>query len=87
MNCMQNIRAESVERAIAEIQEIDTGTCLIMKGDHLMTKKAYLKSWKRKIGFALNYNMARVAITITPRGRQKSSVGWNNLPENSKAGN
>lgn len=86
MNCMQNIRVESVERAIAEIQEIDTGTCLIMKGDHLMTKKAYLKSWKRKIGFALNYNMARTMITITPRARQNSSAGWHDLPENSKAG-
>ena len=86
MNCMQNIRAESVARAIAEIQEIDTGTCLIMKGDHLMTKKAYLKSWKRKIGFALNYNMARTMITITPRARQNSSAGWHDLPENSKAG-
>ena len=87
MDCMQNLGPESVERAIGEIDKIDRGTCLIMKGDQLMTKKAYLKSWKRKIGFSLNYNMARVAITITPRGRQKSSVGWNNLPENSKAGN
>lgn len=87
MDCMQNIRPESVARAIAEIDNLEPGTCLIMKGNHLMNKKAYLKSWKRAIEFTLNYNIARVAISITPRGRQKPLARWNNALENSKAGN
>jgi len=63
---MQNIRPEFVEQAVNALDDLECGTCLIMKGDHLMTKSAYLRSRKRKIEFALNYNVARAAIHLLP---------------------
>lgn len=66
MDCMQNIRPEFVEQAVNSLDDLECGTCLIMKGDRLMTKDAYLRSGKRKIEFALNYNVARAAIHLMP---------------------
>jgi len=66
MDCMQNIKPEFVEQAVNSLADLQCGTCLIMKGDHLMTKSAYLRSRKRKIEFALNYNVARAAIHLLP---------------------
>ena len=82
----RDLRRRTVARAIAEIESLEPGTCLIMKGNLLMTKKTYLRSWKRAIEFTLNYNIARVAVRIAPRGRQKPLTRWNNALEN-KAGN
>jgi ADP-heptose:LPS heptosyltransferase len=87
MDCMQNIRPESVTRAVAEIEKLKAGTCLIMKGNQLMSKRTYLRSWKRAIEFAVNYNMARVALKVTSRGRPKTMAHWNNALEDTKAGN
>jgi hypothetical protein len=66
MDCMQNIKPEFVEQAIHSLDDLQCGTCLIMKGDHLMTKSAYLRSRKRKLEFAVNYNVARAALHFLP---------------------
>jgi ADP-heptose:LPS heptosyltransferase len=66
MDCMQNIKPELVEQAMNSLDDLQCGTCLIMRGDHLMTKSAYLRSRKRKIEFALNYNIARAALHFLP---------------------
>lgn len=87
MDCMQNIVPESVSRAISEIDNVRAGTCLVMKGDHLMTKTAYLRSWKRAIEFSLNYNVARVAVRLTSRSRQKPLAGWKGALGDSHSGN
>jgi len=75
MDCMQNLGPESVERALLEIGSLKSGTCLIMKGSHLMTKMAYLRSWKREIEFTLNYNIARAAVKLQVRGPQNPVSG------------
>jgi ADP-heptose:LPS heptosyltransferase len=66
MDCMQNIKPESVRRAVSELAHLEGGSCLIMKSDQLMTKETYLRSGKRKIAFALNHNFARAAIHLMP---------------------
>jgi ADP-heptose:LPS heptosyltransferase len=81
MDCMQNIRPDLVARAINEIDNLDPGTCLIMKGDNLMSKTAYLQSWKRKLEFTLNYNAARIALRLTSRGRKEPLARWTNALE------
>jgi ADP-heptose:LPS heptosyltransferase len=86
MDCMQNIRPEMVERAIGELDSLQPGTCLIMKGNTLMTKTAYLKSWKRKFEFTLNYNAARVALRVTSRSRKEPLARWNNAVEDGPTG-
>ncbi|HEY8188553.1 MAG TPA: glycosyltransferase family 9 protein [Pyrinomonadaceae bacterium] len=86
MDCMQNLRPEFIERAISEIEILEPGTCLIMKGKHLMTKTSYLKSWKRALEFTLNYNTARVAVRITSRRRPRALTSWNPV-EHSNTGN
>jgi heptosyltransferase II len=86
MDCMQNLRPEFVERAIIEIETLEPGTCLIMKGNHLMTKESYLKSWKRALEFTLNYNVARVALKVTSRSGRTSLTSWKPV-ENSNTGN
>jgi len=70
MDCMQNLGPESVERALLEIANLKSGTCLIMKGSQLMTKMAYLRNWKREIEFTLNYNIARLAVRLRVSGPQ-----------------
>jgi heptosyltransferase-2 len=60
MNCMSNIHPQFIVRAISEVDRLENGTCLIMKGDKLMTKATYLRSWKREVEFTLNYNFARL---------------------------
>jgi len=84
MDCMQNIRSEFVRRAVVEIDNVKAGTCLIMKGNQLMTKTAYLRDWKRALAFTLNYDAARIALRFPGRGRGVPS--WNNAPESSRAG-
>ena len=76
MDCMQNLRPEFVESAMSEIEKLAAGTCLIMKGNHLLTKQDYLKSWKRSVQFTLNNNMARVALKLTSPNRPSSLAGW-----------
>ena len=87
MDCMQNLLPESVERALLEIANLKSGTCLIMKGSHLMTKRAYLGSWKRELEFALNYNIAKAAVRLKVRGPQKPSAGWRNAIDGGHAEN
>ena len=74
MDCMQNLGAGMVERAIREIDTLASGTCLIMKGDRLMTKSAYLRSLRRSISFALNYNAGRLALKFTSRLPKNATV-------------
>jgi|SRR5882672_1248314 len=83
MDCMQNIRAEFVERAVIEVDKLKAGTCLIMKGKQLMTKTAYLRDWKRALAFNLNYDWARIAIRFSAGGRQEAS--FNDSLENGNA--
>jgi ADP-heptose:LPS heptosyltransferase len=66
MNCMQNIRPEMVVRAVNELAQMQPGTCLIMRGDRLLTKEAYLRSKRRKFEFTLNNNFARAALHLLP---------------------
>ncbi len=80
MDCMQNIRSEFVERAIIEVDKLKAGTCLVMKGEELMTKTAYLRDWKRALTFKLNYDWARIAVRLPSRGRH--SAPWNESLEN-----
>ncbi len=77
MDCMQNLRPAMIERALSEIDNLGPGTCLVMKGNDLMTKKAYLGSWKRSIGFTLNQNAARVALRLKAGGSSKALTSWN----------
>jgi lipopolysaccharide heptosyltransferase II len=60
MDCMRRIEPRFIARAIHEIEYLKSGTCLVMKGDRLMTKDAYLSSLRRKVEFTLNYNVARL---------------------------
>ena len=76
MDCMQNLRPEFVENAISEIEKLAGGICLIMKGNHLLTKKNYLKSWKRSFQFSLNNNMARLALRFTSQSRPSGHASW-----------
>jgi hypothetical protein len=66
MDCMQNIKPEMVVRAVAELAQMEPGTCLIMRGDRLLTKDAYLRSKRRKFEFTLNNNFARAALHLLP---------------------
>lgn len=66
MDCMQNIKPELVARALGEFDRVEAGTCLIMKGERLYTKDAYLRSSKRRFEFTLNYNVARAALRLLP---------------------
>jgi len=66
MDCMQNIRPDLVAQAIEALADLEDGECLIMKGERLLTKNEYLRSGKRKIEFALNYNFARAALRFIP---------------------
>jgi len=74
MDCMQNLKPEVVERAIGEINTLASGTCLVMKGNQLMTKSAYLQSWRRSIAFALNYNAGRLALKFISRRPKNAPV-------------
>jgi len=87
MDCMQNVVPEMVGRAISEIDNVKPGTCLIMKGDQLMTKTAYLRSWRRGTEFSLNYNIARMAVKLTSRGRQKPLTSWDGVLGDNHQGN
>ena len=87
MDCMQNLRLEFVERALLEMANLKSGTCLIMKGSHLMNKRAYLRSWKREIEFTLNYNLAKAAMRLNVRGPQKPSAGWRDAVDGGHAEN
>ena len=81
MDCMQNLRPEFIENAMTEIEKLERGTCLIMKGNHLLTKKNYLKSWKRAFEFTLNNNLARLALRLTSRSRPGTLRSWNTLEQ------
>lgn len=72
MDCMQNLDVRLVESALHELDALAPGTCLIKKGDTLMTKDEYLGSWQRSLGFSLNYNASRFAL--------KFGVGRKTLP-------
>ena len=76
MDCMQNLQTKFIERAMSYIEKLESGTCLIMKGDQLLTKEAYLKSWRRSFQFGLNNNMARLALRLTSRNRPESLASW-----------
>jgi len=76
MDCMQNLQPEFIERALVEVESLEPGTCLIMKGKQLLTKQRYLNSWKRAIEFSLNNNAARLALRIAPR-RPGILTSWN----------
>lgn len=62
MACMERVNAPMVRRALDEIEKLDSGTCLILKGGDLMTKKSYLRSWRRKAFSTANYNLARLTL-------------------------
>jgi len=53
-----------------------------MKGSHLMTKMAYLRSLKRQAEFTVNYNISRAAVRLNLHGPGKSS----GRQSNAKAG-
>ena len=76
MDCMQNLRPEFIGRAMIEIETLEPGACLVMKGKQLMTKNSYLKSWKRALEFTLNYNAARLAVRITSRRPPQTLTSW-----------
>jgi hypothetical protein len=69
---MQNLRPEFVENAMSKIEKLESGDCLIMKGNELLTKKAYLESWRRAFGFAVNNNAARLALKLSSRNPSAS---------------
>ncbi|MGH9873564.1 MAG: glycosyltransferase family 9 protein [Pyrinomonadaceae bacterium] len=77
MDCMQNLRPEFIGSAMHEIEKLERGTCLIMKGNQLLTKTDYLKSWRRAFAFTLNNNAARLALKLTSRNRRASLASWN----------
>ena len=81
MDCMQNLRPEFIENAITEIEKLERGMCLIMKGNQLLTKADYLKSWKRAFDFSLNNNMARLALRLTSSNRPRTLRSWNPLEQ------
>jgi len=62
MACMERIDPLMVKRALDEIDRLDSGTCLILKGNDLMTKEAYVHSWRRKLFSTANYNLARLTL-------------------------
>jgi len=62
MACMERVDAPLVQRALNEIERLDSGTCLILKGGDLMTKSSYLRSWRRMAFSTANYNLARLAL-------------------------
>ena len=64
MNCMSNIEPGLIEAAIAEMDNLGRGTCLIMKSRDLMTKATYLQSWRRRLDFTLNYNFGRASVLL-----------------------
>lgn len=76
MDCMQNLGPEFIERAMSEIEALERGTCLIMKGNQLLTKRDYLKSWRRSFLFTLNNNMARLALKLTSGNEPESLASW-----------
>ncbi len=83
MDCMQNLRPESVARALMEITNLKSGTCLMMQGSHLMTKMAYLRSLKREAEFTVNYNISRAAVRLKIHGPLKPSAHWSNAKASS----
>lgn len=62
MACMERVDAPLVQRALNEIEKLDSGTCLILKSGELMTKSSYLRSWRRKAFSTANYNLARLTL-------------------------
>jgi len=76
MDCMQNLRPEFIESAMNEIEKLERGTCLIMKGNQLLTKRDYLGSWRRSLQFSLNNNIARLALKVTSGNRPASLASW-----------
>ena len=69
MDCMENLRPEFIASAMNEIEKLERGACLIMKGNQLLTKNDYLKSWRRAFEFTVNNNVARVALRLTSKKR------------------
>ena len=64
MACMERIQPEDVTRVLADLDQLREGTCLILKGDDLLTKEEYIRSWKRKIFATSNFNFARAALRL-----------------------
>lgn len=69
MACMERVDAPAVKRALDAIAQLDSGTCLILKGNNLMTKEAYLRSWRRKAFATANYNLARLTLSLGVKSR------------------
>lgn len=69
MACMERIDPLMIKRALDEIERLDAGTCLILKDNDLMTKEAYIHSWRRKLFSTANYNLARVTLNWGPSDR------------------
>jgi ADP-heptose:LPS heptosyltransferase len=64
MACMERIDPQAVSRIVAELDQLKPGTCLILKGNDLLTKQEYIRSWKRKILATSNFNFARAALRL-----------------------
>lgn len=80
MDCMQNLRPDFILRALNEIENLEAGACLIMKGKQLLTKTEYLKSWRRSIQFSLNNNVARLSLKLTSQ-RSRNGASWKSLQQ------
>jgi ADP-heptose:LPS heptosyltransferase len=73
MVCMERVDAAVVKRGLDELETLAPGSCVILKGSDVMTKKAYLRSWRRKAFSTANYNLARLTLNLTVRDRALES--------------
>ena len=73
MACMERVDASMVKRALDEIERMNSGGCVILKGKDFMTRETYLKSWRRKLLSNVNYNLARITLRLH-RGDYHSTV-------------
>lgn len=80
MVCMERIDPLTVKRALTEIESIDSGACLILKGQDFVSKETYLASWRRKLLSNANYNLARITLRLRSAERSSTLSDHRQLP-------